>query len=336
MKKKLISIGLMCISIPLISSETLVGVLMSQDTDSVMIDNRKFKGDGIISLVIAPKFSNSNFGRYLSVGGTFGRSDNEREKDEKNKKFTNDMLYRVANLGLTYSPISNITFLGGVGYGQSEGKYYYNIRYDDRNRIMFYTSRTKKDRGVNYNAGLNFSYKDWGIITMYDSYPKVFSVGISWKFGTRARVSSINRVPQKKREVYRKNNYQTATKKQYKNTNSLSQKEAKYKAVAACASIIGGCEIASSLIKGAFKEHGLAQGCAYIEAKMQGKDYGLEDFVKTSLLTAIDRRASALRNEKNQSLQLWGWGLGIGMAVYKVNAFNECIETMEYKYLRGY
>ena len=182
MKKELISLGLICISIPLMSSETLVGVLMSQDTNSVMIDGRKFEGDGITSLVVAPKFSNSKFGGYLSVGGTFGRSEDKRKKDEKNKKFTNDMSYRVANLGLTYSPISNITFLGGVGYGQSEGKYYHNMRYDNHNRITFDRSRTKKDRGINYNAGLNFSYKKWGIITMYDSYPKVFSVGISYKY----------------------------------------------------------------------------------------------------------------------------------------------------------
>lgn len=182
MKKGLISIGLMCVSIPLMSSENLVGVLMSQDTDSVMIDGRTFEGDGIISLVIAQKFSNSEFGIYLSVGGTLGRSEDERAKDEKNKEFKNNMSYRVANLGLTYSPISNITILGGVGYGQSEGKYYHNIRYYNRNRVKFDISHTEKDRGVNYNAGLNFSYKDWGIITMYDSYPKVFSVGISYNY----------------------------------------------------------------------------------------------------------------------------------------------------------
>ena len=203
MKKGLISIGLMCVSIPLMSSETLVGVLMSQDTDSVMIDGRTFEGDGITSLVIAQKFSNSEFGGYLSVGGTFGRSEKERAKDEKNKKFKNNMSYRVANLGLTYSPISNITILGGVGYGQSEGKYYHNMRYDNRNRVKFDTSHTEKDRGVNYNAGLNFSYKDWGIITMYDSYPKVFSVGISYNY------ESVRRIPkqriQHKQQIQQKN-----------------------------------------------------------------------------------------------------------------------------------
>jgi hypothetical protein len=182
MKKGLILIGLICISIPIMSSETLVGVLMSKDTDSVMIDGRTFEGDGITSLVIAPKFSNSKFGGYLSVGGTFGRSEDERQSDEENKDFKNNMSYRVVNLGVTYSPISNVTFLGGAGYGQSEGKYYHNIRYDNRNRVKFDTSHTEKDRGINYNAGLNFSYKNWGIITMYDSYPKVFSVGISYNY----------------------------------------------------------------------------------------------------------------------------------------------------------
>jgi len=180
MKKGLILIGLMGISIPIMSSETLVGVLMSQDTDTAIIDGRTFEGDSIASLVIAPKFSNSDFGGYLSVGGTFGRSEDERKKDEENNDFKNNISYRVANLGLTYSPISNITILGGVGYGQSEGKYYHNIRYDNHRRVKFDTSHTEKDRGVNYNAGLNLSYKNFGIIAMYDTYPKVFSVGISY------------------------------------------------------------------------------------------------------------------------------------------------------------
>ena len=182
MKKGLILIGLMGISIPIMSSETLVGVLMSQDTDTAIIDGRTFEGDSITSLVIAPKFSNSDFGGYLSVGGTFGRSEEDRKKDEENNDFKNNISYRVANLGLTYSPISNITILGGVGYGQSEGKYYHNIRYDNHRRVKFDTSHTEKDRGVNYNAGLNLSYKDWGIIAMYDTYPKVFSVGISYNY----------------------------------------------------------------------------------------------------------------------------------------------------------
>ena len=187
MKKGLILIVLIGITIPITASETLVGILMSQDTDSVMIDGRTFEGDGITSLLIAPEFSNSKFGGYLSVGGTFGRSEEEKESDEKNKDFKNTMSYRVANLGIRYSPISNIAFLGGVGYAQSEGKYYHNFKYDKRNRIKFDTSRTEKDRGINYNAGLNFSYKNWGIITMYDTYPKVFSVGISYKNKPRLR-----------------------------------------------------------------------------------------------------------------------------------------------------
>lgn len=165
------------------ASETLVGVLMSQDTDNVMIDGRIFEGDGITSLVIAPQFSNSQLGGYLSVGGTFGRSEDEKQKDEENKDFKNSMSYRVANLGVTYSPISNVTFLGGVGYAQSEGKYYHNIQYDNRNRVTFDTSHTKKDRGINYNGGINLSYDNFGVIAMYDSYPKVFSVGISYKYG---------------------------------------------------------------------------------------------------------------------------------------------------------
>lgn len=119
-------------------------------------------------------------------------------------------------------------------------------------------------------------------------------------------------------------------------TSKISRKEAKYKAVAACASVIGGCELASSQIKGAFKEHGLAQGCALIESKMQGKNYNIGDALKTALITSIDAGGSTLRKSDDLFSKIVGWGVALGTTVYKVKAFNECRETMEYRYLRGY
>jgi len=179
MKSGLITIGIFCFSTA-IFADTLVGVLMSKDTKNIVIDGREFEGDSIISLIVAPNINNS-FGGYLSIGGTFGRTDDRREKDEKNNKFTNDISYRVFNIGVTYSPISHIAFLGGIGYGQSEGKYY-NLQYDRYNKIKLNTSHTKKDREVNYSGGINLSYDKFGIIAMYDSYPEVFSIGISYKY----------------------------------------------------------------------------------------------------------------------------------------------------------
>ncbi|HFU76155.1 MAG TPA: hypothetical protein ENK66_07910 [Arcobacter sp.] len=217
MKKELFIIGVLSMSSPIMASDTLVAVLMSQDTDNVIIDGRTFEGDSITSLVIAPKFTNSQFGGYLSVGGTFGRSEDEKKKDEENKDFKNSMSYRVANLGVTYSPISNVTFLGGVGYAQSEGKYYHNIQYDNRNRVTFDTSHIEKDRGINYNGGINLSYNNFGIIAMYDSYPKVFSVGVSYKYFGNKNKNNPNRYRQQSNKTSYTNSNNKSVQKKKKN-----------------------------------------------------------------------------------------------------------------------
>ncbi len=123
----------------------------------------------------------------------------------------------------------------------------------------------------------------------------------------------------------------------YSNEDKISRlskkKYAHYKAYAACSTAYLGCELAATKVKGAFKEHGLAQGCALIQNQMQGKDYEANDVMKTFVMTVADKVTSDLRNSESFWDKFFGY-LGEGLILgNKLKSFNECTESMENKYL---
>jgi len=111
------------------------------------------------------------------------------------------------------------------------------------------------------------------------------------------------------------------------------KKYAHYKAYAACSTAYLGCELAAIKVKGAFKEHGLAQGCSLVQNQMQGKDYEANDVMKTFVMTVMDSVASDLRNSESIGDKILGYIGGGILLNEKVKAFNECTESMENKYL---
>lgn len=182
MKKGLILIGLLFPTTFLIA-DGLAGVLVSQKVEETIIEGNNFDEEKIYSFVWgSTDFFSDSIGSYINISGTVDwRTEETKDKDEENGKFENHQSYHIYNTGLIYTPISNLNLFGGIGYAESKGKYY-KQDYSSRYETTYNKFETEKDKGVNFNIGLNTYYKSIGIIAMYDSFPKVFSIGLSYNF----------------------------------------------------------------------------------------------------------------------------------------------------------
>lgn len=179
-QKVYLSVGILLLQTTLMA-EGLASILISQKTKDSVIENKNFDGENLYSFLWgSTDFLSSSLGSYITIGGTVDfRSDEDKQRDEKSGDFDNYLSYNVYNTGLTYTPTNNLTLLGGVGYGQSKGKYYQkNTTSNNYSELV-----TEKEKGVNFNLAVNYYYKSIGLVAMYDTFPKVFSVGVSYNFG---------------------------------------------------------------------------------------------------------------------------------------------------------
>jgi len=196
-QKVYLSLGIIFLQTTLMA-DGLASILVSQKTKDSVIENKNFDGESLYSFLWgSTDFLSSSLGSYITIGGTVDfRSDEDKKRDEKSGDFDNYLSYNVYNTGLTYTPTNNLTLLGGVGYGQSKGRYYQkNTTSNNYSELV-----TEKEKGVNFNLAVNYYYKSIGLVAMYDTFPKVFSVGISYNFTT----DSVKRQKKKTSPVSRK------------------------------------------------------------------------------------------------------------------------------------
>ena len=196
-QKVYLSVGILLLQTTLMA-DGLASILISQKTKDTVIENNNFEGESVYSFLWGKTdFFSSSLGSYVTIGGTVDfRSDEDKKSDEESGDFDNYKSYNVYNTGLTYAPTNNFTLLGGLGYGESKGKYYQqNTTSSDYTQLS-----TEKEKGVNFNLGINYYYKSIGLVAMYDTFPKVFSVGVSYNFTT----DSVKRQKKKTEPVLKK------------------------------------------------------------------------------------------------------------------------------------
>ena len=201
-QKVYLSVGILLLQTTLMA-DGLASILISQKTKDTVIENNNFEGESVYSFLWGKTdFFSSSLGSYVTIGGTVDfRSDEDKKSDEESGDFDNYKSYNVYNTGLTYAPTNNFTLLGGLGYGESKGKYYQqNTTSSDYTQLS-----TEKEKGVNFNLGINYYYKSIGLVAMYDTFPKVFSVGVSYNFGTTntSNTKQIKKISSPKKESWK-------------------------------------------------------------------------------------------------------------------------------------
>lgn len=207
------------------------------------------------------------------------------------------------------------------GYTDSSGKEDYNLKLSKKRAISVKNILVEFSVDSNRIDTIGYGEEYW----LYDNNTKE-----GRRKNRRAEIlirESIEKIPTISKSSYSDTNNNSVESNSF--TNNLSPK---FKAYAACASLVGSCKIASHKFKGAFKEQGIAHSCALIEKKMQGKNYTIPDMIKTTFLTVINSAADKLMKSDSDSDISWGKA-GKGIIYYeKLKAFNECTESMEEQY----
>jgi hypothetical protein len=150
-------------------SGTFGAVTWSPSTDGGTIEGYEFDGSGMIGFLGGnKKLITDNIGGYLGADVSYETVD---ETDTSKEAIYS---YMIVNIGATYSPIDDLTLLGGIGYTWEKGKYtYYGTSYE-----------TKEDHNqMNVHLGAMYTLFDtWGLVVGYNTAPAAINYGVTFAF----------------------------------------------------------------------------------------------------------------------------------------------------------
>jgi opacity protein-like surface antigen len=150
-------------------SGKFAGLTWSPNTNDGTIEGYEFDGSGMLGFLGGNKKLITD-----SVGGYFDFDMSYETVDETDTSKKVIYSYTIANLGITYSPIDNLTLFGGIGYTWEKGKYtYYGTNYEsdeDHNQI-------------NFHLGTMYKITDtFGLVVGYNTAPSAINYGFSVEF----------------------------------------------------------------------------------------------------------------------------------------------------------
>jgi hypothetical protein len=156
-------------SSPLPSNGTFIALTWSPDTKDGTIEGQELKGNGMIGLYGGKtNFISDNLGVY----GGFDMSYNTVDETETSHEVMYS--YRIINVGLTYTPIKDLTLMAGIGYSIESAEFMQNG--------SNYQSIEDNDQ-VNFNAEVSYKIGDsYGVITGYNTAPEAFNIGFIMSF----------------------------------------------------------------------------------------------------------------------------------------------------------
>ena len=153
--------------IPL-KGNTFGAITWSPNTKDGTIEGYNLKGSGMIGIYGGKKdYISDKFGLYGSFDASYNKVDDTQSSDVMYS-------YRIFNVGATYTPMKDLTLMGGVGYSMENAEFmYYGENYrsiEDNDQINF-----------NVEAMYNIT-DDIGLIAGYNTAPEAFNVGVSFSF----------------------------------------------------------------------------------------------------------------------------------------------------------
>jgi len=141
----------------------------SPDTKGGAIEGYELKGNGMIGLSIGKI---NSLTETIGLYGGFEKSYNSVDETTTSNEVM--YAYTIFNLGLTFSPTVDLTFMAGVGYSQESAEYVENGNYH---------VSIEDNEQINYNFEMSYKINDkYGIVVGYDTAPEAYNVGVVLPF----------------------------------------------------------------------------------------------------------------------------------------------------------